>query len=134
MNKLPRRSCVYSFPLVPSRSTAAHTRSLAVADVRDDTFIVEVDVEAVLVVVLGHHGAGLDDAVLGGEVFLAEALRQGVSDVAGADGEAGGDTSALESDSCSFLPDSLFVHSSVLSPKADVIPGAMRGMAVCHWW
>lgn len=52
-----------------------HQLQLTVLHVRDGAVLVDVDVEAIGLKVLGHHHAGLDDAVLLGQVFLAEALR-----------------------------------------------------------
>lgn len=103
---------------------------LAVRDMRYSAIFLHMHVESVLVKVLSHHLAGLDDPVLLGERLLREELQDLVSVVWIQPPQSLCQlTVSLESSpSWIFLPTSLLVHSSVLSPDWLVIPGTTRGM------
>jgi hypothetical protein len=76
---VPRLPVMPSASAFPCRVYCIHFLSLstlAVGDVRHGAVITEVHVQAVLVKVLGHHHAGLDDARLLGQVALAKALSR----------------------------------------------------------
>lgn len=102
----------------------------AVVDLGDCPVLVEMDVETIGVVVLCHNRARLDDPRGLGQICLAKCLPLRVSNHPGPRFGSGGLTVSFDgSDSEIFLPTSLFIHSSVLSPEPlDVIPGTTRGM------
>lgn len=102
----------------------------AVVDLGDCPVLVEMDVETIGVVVLCHDRAWLDDPRGLGQICLAKCLPSRVSNHPGQPLGFGSLTVSFEgSDSEIFLPTSLFIHSSVLSPEPlDVIPGTTRGM------
>lgn len=103
---------------------------LSVEDVRDGAVLVEVDVQPLLVVVLGYHHARRDDAVLLGQVLLAERLQGTASQRrAPLPRRPGQLTVPLDSVSDIFLPTSLFCHCSIVV-AAVVTPGTTRGMMV----
>lgn len=102
----------------------------AVVDLGDCPVLVEMDIETIGVVVLCHDRAWLDDPRGLGQICLAKCLPSRVSNHPGQPLGFGSLTVSFEgSDSEIFLPTSLFIHSSVLSPEPlDVIPGTTRGM------
>lgn len=99
---------------------------------RNGAVPIEVHVESLGLEVLCDHHAGLDDTGLLGEVPLREGLELSVfiAQVAACYML----TVSLFWSSESFLPTSLLVHSSVLSPELEVIPGTTRGMLTVDVW
>lgn len=113
---------------VPPSTPSVHPS--AVVDLGDCPIFVEMDVETIGVVVLCHDRARLDDPCGLGQICLAKCLPLRVSKHPGPPFGYGSLTVSFDgSDSEIFLPTSLFIHSSVLSPEPlDVIPGTTRGM------
>lgn len=109
-------------------------RLSTVLNMRHRPILFDMDIETVGFKVLGNHHARLDDAVLLGEVSLAEALRElCVSQRAPiplTQPGRGGKVRTVSSDfsSSSFFPTSLFDHSAVLSSDWVVTPGTTRGI------
>ena len=100
---------------------------LTVANILDGALVVDVNVETIGLVVHGAHGVGLEDTVLLGEVLFGEGLRGGeYRDEERKAYEEARTTSSWSSPI--FLPISLFVHSSILSPPLLWSPGTTRGM------
>lgn len=83
-------------------------------DVRDDTVLFDVDIEAVLSKVLCDHGSGLDDARLLGQLTLAKVLSLISHTLPSADSQPKKRTVSFVAVSLSVLPTSLPCHSSVL--------------------
>lgn len=99
-------------------------------DMRYSAVFLHMHIETVRVEVPGHHLARVEDAVLLRERLLRKELQRPVSAVRKSHFQPLGQlTVSLESSpSCIFLPTSLLVHSSVLSPDWLVIPGTTRGI------
>lgn len=105
------------------------------SDMRDSAILCHVYVQPVFDEILSHHLARLNDAVLlwkfslGKELTVASQSASCLQWLIKSQGCLGELTVSLDSSpSCNFLPVSLFLHSSVLSPDWVVTPGTTRGI------